>query len=134
MTEKVPVEDHPAHIEALRAEHDHSIAVIESKHSIDRYTCGVHAFHLVEDPTYVEVAGFGLGLTFAGPEFITFLLSKQLLTPRQSSALTGDLILYFDTGAFRHVGRMKSETRVLSKWGTGWLYEHGVQEVPQNYG
>lgn len=134
ITEAAPLHEHPARIEALLSEHNHSIAVIESEHPIERYTCGVHAFHLVEDPTYIEVADFGLGRTFAGPEFINFLLQRQLLLQRLSSVLPGDLILYFDNGVFRHVGRMKTETRILSKWGTGWLCEHGVWEVPLNYG
>ncbi len=135
ITECALLQEHPAHIEALRSEHDHSIVVVESKSPIERYTCGVHAFNLVEDPTYVEVASSRLGRIFAGPEFVNFLLQNQLLSPRnQSTVISGDLILYFDNGNFRHVGRMKTDTRVLSKWGTGWLYEHGVWEVPLNYG
>jgi hypothetical protein len=134
ITEGAPVREHPTRIEALRVGYDHTIVVIESEHPIDQYTCGVHAFHLVGDPTYLEVAGYGLGRTFAGAEFMTFALQNRLLTPRQSRALPGDLIFYFQNGVFRHVGRMNTEARVISKWGTGWLYEHGVQEVPLNYG
>lgn len=134
ITETALVQEHPNRIAALRPAIDHSITVVDSEHPIERHTCGVHAFYLVEDPTYLEIAGFGLGRTFAGPEFINFLLQNQLLAPRQSPVAPGDLIVYFDNGIFRHTGRMKTETRVLSKWGTGWLYEHGVWEVPSSYG
>jgi len=134
ITETAPVQEHPACIEALQPERGHTIAVIESEYPIERYTCGVHAFYLMEDPIYVEIASFGLGRTFAGPEFINFLLQNKLLSPRQPPIVPGDIIVYFDGGTFRHIGRMKTETRVLSKWGTGWLYEHGVWEVPSNYG
>jgi len=135
ITENIPLQEHPAHIEALRAETNHSVVVVESEHPIVRYTCGIHAFHLVGDPTYLKVADFGLGRTFAGPEFITFLLEHQLLTPRDGAAvLPDDLVIYFNNGVFRHVGRMKTHHRVLSKWGTGYLFEHGVWEVPFNYG
>lgn len=134
ITERAPLDEHPSRIAALRAKFRHSIAVIDSDQAIESYTCGVHAFHLLGDPTYFEIANVGLGRTFAGARFITFLLENRLLTPRQSSILPGDLILYFEDGVFRHVGRMTTATRVLSKWGTGWLYEHGVWEVPQTYG
>jgi hypothetical protein len=128
------VQEHPDRIEALRAEFDHSIVVIGSEQPIDQYTCGVHAFHLIGDRTYIEIADYGLGSTFAGADFMAFLFQNRLLTPRVADALPGDLIIYFENGAFRHVGRMKTESRVTSKWGIGWLYEHAVWEVPMNYG
>ncbi len=135
MTENVPLQEHPAHIESLRSETNHSIVVVKSEHPIERYTCGVHAFYLVEDPTYRKIATFGLGRTFAGPDFVMFLLEHQLLAQRHhASVLPNDLILYFDNGVFRHVGRMKTSCRILSKWGIGHLYEHTVWEVPSRYG
>lgn len=135
VTQNVAVPEHLAHVEALRTETNHSIVVVESQHPIDRYTCGVHAFHLIEDPTYLSVACSGLRRTFAGTEFIDFLLERQLLTPREgSSAIPDDLILYFDNEVFRHVGRVRPHHRVLSKWGAGHLYEHQVWEVPFSYG
>lgn len=134
ITESTPVDEHPAHIKVLQRAHRHTIKVIKNEYSIQLYTCGVHAFYLVDDPTYVEIAGYGLGSTFAGPGFINFLFQSQLLSPCRPPIFLGDLIIYFHDGKFRHVGRMKSETRVLSKWGTGWLYEHGIWEVPSSYG
>jgi hypothetical protein len=53
------VAEHPAMLEALRAEIPHTVAVKRSDYPLDRYTCAVHAFSLVEDPTYESVAGFG---------------------------------------------------------------------------
>ena len=135
MTESVALHEHPARIESLRSKFSHSIIVVESGHPIERYTCGVHAFHLIENPTYLAVAAFGLGKTFAGAEFIEFLLRRGLLSARGNSpALPGDLILYFNNNVFRHVGRLLTDSRVLSKWGTGYFYEHGVWEAPLNYG
>ena len=135
ITEAEAPERHAALIEELRRTTDHSITVRRSEPPLARYTCAVHAFHLVEDRVYLRVATFGSGRTFAGSEFITFLLAHKLLTPREEDAVVpGDLILYFADGVFRHVGRMLTESRVLSKWGTGGLYEHEVWEVPCNYG
>jgi hypothetical protein len=135
MTQNTPLPEHPAHIEVLRKELKHSIVVIESAHPIENYTCAVHAFHLIDDPTYLRIADFGLGKTFAGSEFIAFLLEHQLLVPRDGcSIIRDDLIIYLDNGSFKHVGRIHSPARMLSKWGKGYFYEHGVWEVPSNYG
>ncbi len=95
----------------------------------------MHAFHLVEDKTYLEIAGHGLGKTYAGPEFINFLLRNSALAAREPElVITGDRIIYFDKGQFRHVGRVIAHNRILSKWGTGNLYQHAVWEVPASYG
>lgn len=136
ITELAPPQEHAARIEQLRANTAHTIAVLNSEHPIDRYTCAVFAFHLVEDPTYIEVASFGLGGTFAGPEFVSFLLDNNLLASRaEHESVKGDLIFYFESGEFRHVGRLCAlPGRVVSKWGIGLLYEHGIWEVAENYG
>jgi hypothetical protein len=131
----LPLLEHAAQIENLRCATRHNIVVKDSPHPIERYTCAVHAFSLVENPTYVEIASFGLGSTYAGPEFIAYLLEQELLSHRAEGEVTEhDLIFYFERGVFRHVGRLVAPTRVLSKWGKGLLYEHDTWEVPENYG
>lgn len=135
ITENAELKDRWAHIEGLRTETGHSIELVKSEHNIERYTCCVHAFHLVEDPTYRDIAGFGLGRTFAGAKFIEFLLSNQLLAERQEDqARSDDLIMYFDDDHFKHVGKVINSGRILSKWGAGNLYAHDVWEIPVNYG
>lgn len=134
ITVAVHIADHPASIESLRSDYIHSIEVVESEHPIDRYTCCVYAFHLVEDPTYLGVASYGFGRTFAGAEFINFLLQNQLLSPRQSAPVIGDLVLYFEGDEFRHVGIVAADNLIISKWGSGWLYKHRPWEVPSQYG
>ena len=43
--------------------------------------------------------------------------------------------MYFDRDEeFTHVGLSKLNSRVESKWGQLGLYEHGLFEVPANYG
>lgn len=135
MTEELPVEQHPDRVEALRSEFGHTIKIVNSDLPISGYTCAVHSFCLVNDPTYIDVASFGLGKTFAGAEFIHFLLGQGLIEERMPEASTvGDLVLYFDGAAFKHVGRVSEGGRILSKWGLGYLYEHSVWEVPLDYG
>lgn len=135
ITDTLPVIQHPLLIQELKLITGHGIKIIESQYPIESYTCVVHSFGLVEDPTYLSVAGFGLGRTFAGADFINFLLSHELLQERpKGTFLTGDLVIYFQDDSFRHVGTTLDEGRVLSKWGTGYLYDHPVWEVPINYG
>jgi hypothetical protein len=44
-------------------------------------------------------------------------------------------VLYFnERDSFKHAGLILSGDRLLSKWGTGHLFEHGVLEVPESYG
>lgn len=135
IVDQAPVNAHPSLIEKLRAAIEHTIVALDSGTPIDQFTCGVHAFHLVGDPTYTDIASFGLGRTFAGKEFIVFLLTNNLLVLRGAEEISkGDLVVYFENGEFCHVGRMANSNRVESKWGTGWLYEHGLWEVPESYG
>jgi hypothetical protein len=135
ITLNLNVELHAARIEALRAEIPHTVFVRESCAPTDRYTCGVYVFDLIEDPTYIDIASFGMGTTYAGKEFIDYLLRTGLLAEKAGALITaGDLIMYFQDRQFKHVGRMQSASRVISKWGTGLLYEHDTWEVPADYG
>jgi hypothetical protein len=46
----------------------------------------------------------------------------------------GDLVCYFSGPEWRHVGVTAGSERVMSKWGTYPLYEHGLAEVSEEYG
>ena len=135
MTEELPVEQHPGWVAALRTEFGHTVKTVDSEFPIGTYTCGVHSFYLINDPTYLDVASFGLGRTFAGAEFIYFLLDHGLIEEKLPAAATvGDLVLYFDGAAFKHVGRVTEGGQILSKWGLGYLYSHQLWEIPAGYG
>lgn len=52
-----------------------------------------------------------------------------------ADAREGDLVFYFgDDEQFKHAGLSRTNGRLMSKWGIGHLYEHGVFEVPESYG
>ena len=65
---------HPGLIEELRADIPHTIRVLDSQYQLQDYTCAVHSFDLVGNETYVEIATYGLGRTFAGREFVDFVV------------------------------------------------------------
>jgi hypothetical protein len=135
ITGEFPVEQHPLMIQELASPSGHSIKLVDSQYPIAEFTCVVYSFGLTKDPIYLSVASFGFGLTFAGAQFIHFLLDHSLLTKRQTGqAFAGDLVVYFENDLFRHVGTALAGNQVLSKWGTGHLFEHSTWEVPTNYG
>ena len=135
ITESAPINNHPKLVHALKGRLQHSIKCIPSGWEIEKYTCIMHAFGLVGDTRYEAIASFGIGRVFAGKAFVEFLIANSLLVQRPNfKGLPGDLIVYLADTEFCHVGRMLQSGRVVSKWGTGWLYEHSIWEVPNRYG
>jgi len=130
-----PISEQAAMLEQLRAEFSHSIQILDSEHPIEGYTCAVYAFHLVGDSVYQGIAASGLGSTFAGKDFVEFAIKEQLLAEcGAEDAIQGDMVVYLLDGRFGHIGRLQADRRILSKWGTGYLCEHGLWEVPCSYG
>jgi hypothetical protein len=133
--ELTPIAEQAAMLERLRGEFAHTIEVLDSNHPIESYTCAVHAFHLVGDAVYREIADSGLGRTYAGTDFVEFAIKERwLIECGNEKATKGDFVIYLLEGRFGHVGRMQGDQRVLSKWGTGYLCEHSPWEVPCSYG
>lgn len=126
---------HPSLLRRLSRVHRNSIRPCPSSYPIYRYTCLMHVFQFAEHPDYIAIARHGPGQVFAGADFAHWLITRGLLDPVcAEEAKAGDLVLYFCDGAFKHAGLLIDGGRVLSKWGTGQLYEHDLYEVPDNYG
>jgi hypothetical protein len=95
----------------------------------------MHVFDFMEDKTYARIANWGLRRIFAGKDFATWLMSRQLLThTSELEAKSGDVIFYFRDSSFTHAGLVSLQGRVTSKWGTGQLYDHDLFEIPESYG
>lgn len=95
----------------------------------------MHAFGFTESALYAEIArcpGFDV---FAGKDFIHWLLKHEYLCEHVlTKKKPGDLVIYFDDKTFQHIGLLRSNDRVESKWGKGQLYDHALFEVPSSYG
>jgi len=111
----------------------HSIELVEGPAPIDRYTCVMHAFDLIENQEYIEIANLAPADIFASPRFVERLISLGHLE-RIDQPRDGDLIVYSDGARVKHIGVLCYEDRVESKWGAGHLYRHGMFEVPSSYG
>lgn len=135
VTDRDDISKHLELVESLKPKYKHSLLRVDFDAEVDRYTCAVYAFDLVDDPTYIEIATYGLGKTFAGREFVEYILDNSVLTKLgDSDQRSGHLAIYFDNGEFRHVGKVQNRNRIISKWGTGLLWEHDTWEVPVSYG
>ena len=124
-------------VEALRPEHRHSIHAVkpQGQGQVHRYKCAVYAFDLVQDPTYIKIATYDSSEAYAGTEFVEYVLNNGLLTKlAESSQEPGDLAIYFENKKVKHIGKVKSDNRIISKWGRGLLWEHDIFEVPADYG
>jgi hypothetical protein len=119
-------------LEKLRERFGHSIRVLESPHPLRRYSCLMHALDFTEKREYIAYA---LRDIYAGTEFAHWLLKGNRLTllPKYK-VRRGDLVMYFRAGEFQHAGILGRAGRVISKWGTFLLCDHGLLEVPSSYG
>jgi hypothetical protein len=130
-----PIGEQAAMLERLRGEFAHTIEILDSNQPIESDTCAVHAFQLIGNRIYDDIRHSGLGRTFAGKDFVEFAINEQLLTECDpEEAVEGDLAIYLLEGRFGHIGVLQSDQRILSKWGTGYLCEHALWEVPCSYG
>ncbi len=130
------VSRHPALLVTLSHECPNTVTLFNSAHPIRRYTCLMHVFDFAEKPEYAAIATHGLGRIYAASAFAHWLLDKSLLVEvTQADVREGDLVLYFsDDGRFKHAGLCRGNGQVVSKWGIGHLYQHGLFEVPESYG
>lgn len=127
-----PVEAHPSLIAELAIEASHSIQL--APHSpcvpIAGYNCFEFALGLAGCREVRLIAEY-LPSTFCNGEFAEHLVNS-VLGPVDSPS-TGDLVLYRDHQQITHAGVVEAN-RVISKWGTGHLWLHGLLEVPAKYG
>jgi hypothetical protein len=136
MTHVDDVSRHPALLAALTRDYPNAITLLDSVHPIRRYTCLMHVFDFAEKPEYEAIAARGRGQIYAASAFAHWLLDRGLLVELpQANVREGDLVFYFDDdGRFKHAGLCLTNGRLVSKWGIGHLYEHGLFEVPESYG
>src|SRR5580704_11552849 len=134
MTEVDDVSRQPTLLASLTTEYPNTITVLDTPHAIRRYTCLMHVFDFAEKEEYAAIATRDGGRIFAASAFAHWLLDNGLLEEvSQADVQRGDLALYFDAdGRFKHAGVSTGSTSIISKWGIGHLYEHGLLEVPDS--
>ena len=123
--------EHSSAIEALRLEFPHTIRLISSADPALPQNCFVWALDLSYELAH-WVGTWNLPELFAGSKFVQELI--PYLTPVPKSDVTeGDLVVYFEEEMPIHAGLIK-ESKVISRWGRGNIYQHDQLEVPSSYG
>ncbi len=61
------------------------------------------------------------------------LILKELVTLHAEQMDSDRIVVYFLANTLKHFGRIEGDT-VLSKWGNGYAWKHGLLEVPLSYG
>lgn len=127
-----PVEDHPGLIDALAVEIPHSIQLASQSPClpIAGYNCFEFALGLAGQRE-VRLISEHLPATFCNDEFALHLVASTL--NQVISPSIGNLVLYYDRQQITHAGLVEANC-ILSKWGTGHLWLHGLFDVPAQYG
>lgn len=123
----------PLRIDALRSEFPHTIQEVHPT-APGRYNCFAFALGLHQSQNYLNVAKQSRNPNvFANPAFISHLIFERILLPTDCTALGQKVIIYFRERVPKHAGVLNKQ-RVTSKWGDGQFFEHGIFEIPINYG
>ena len=126
--EGLGAQQHRQAVESIRAVYAHTIRFISERAD---QTCAMYALSLTDDPKYRAVAG--KYDVYAGKDFMNGTVRNAALREIEAER-SGDLVCYFSDSEWQHIGVMLGSSRVVSKWGTHPLYEHGLAEVCEDYG
>ena len=126
-----PIDAYQAKLALISAEEPHSITIIPAlmNEPLGDFNCVMHSLGLIGR---LEYPCRPLGRFYADLAFLRSLIDSGELTPCTASAAA--LITWSNGDSIRHVGVLGYGERATSKWGCGHLCEHGVFEVPANYG
>lgn len=124
-------------IEMLKQTFSHSIRLIQEVIPEERKTwafnCYEFALGLRDRPEIKRIASGPSGI-FPGDDFAQWFLTEKItLEITWDQREDNDLVVYLDKGQVRHFGLIHEE-KIISKWGGNHIWEHGLFEVPINYG
>jgi hypothetical protein len=124
---------HTEKIEDLREVHHHSIR--SHFEQIIAFNCFAYAFGLTDDHTRTLCKETKV---YPDARFIHWMRALHHLTEIGNPGDQLCIALYFliddVTNRCRHAALRRPDGRMISKWGTYPIYEHGLAEVPSNYG
>lgn len=127
-------ETHSYLIDKLSSEIAHSIKVLSKPESNLNFNCVMYAFNIEDIPQRIELPKDDSDYFYADTYFVQLLINHKYMIEEEQSA-NDFVIVYFDKNKkIKHIGRLISESRVISKWGLGHLYEHDFFETPSDYG
>ena len=133
ITENFATDEHAALVAGLKRIYDHSIKVLKEPFSnAHGYNCFMYALGIAALPADVLQVARADNL-FPDSSFLAFLIATRMEEIDKSLAPNGTVVVYFEPPNPKHAGLMKNG-HVVSKWGIGLLWRHGLFEVPSSYG
>lgn len=120
-------------IKKIQQQYAHSIRVLESPTKNLTFNCVCYALGLTQDGDYHRLVSTCKTDVHADTGFVGYLIDLGVMI-KESDANVGLAGVYYDDGRIAHIGRFVSNSRLVSKWGGGLLWEHEAFEVPEEYG
>lgn len=124
--------EYAASVEAMRGRFNHSIYVVPGEPqdvSLKGITCFGYALQLHRSARWADIAR---DFASVNTPFIERLIRDGILRAVSGNEVAA-IVVYHHRARVRHAGRMAGD-RVVSKWGTNFVFEHALWEVPAAYG
>jgi hypothetical protein len=125
------ISTYPGKLQAIAEMFPHTICALPSHTNaqLDDFNCVMHAFGLIGR---FECPCDHMGRFHADTIFVRHLVDCGSLNP--CGEVVGGLVVWSKHSVIRHVGVIAGDDRAISKWGIGYIFEHGLLEVPQDFG
>jgi len=125
---------HIDRIAGLKKLYPHKISLHGNPNFFERDDCFLYAFrNLLPDDL---LAAF-INLVSDKPELFESicndLILKEFVSLHAKQIDSDRIVVYFLGNTPKHYGRIEGDT-VLSKWGNGYIWKHGLFEIPLSYG
>ncbi len=132
---RVP-QDYRDELERLRKKYRHSISILrDGIDRITRFNCFAYGLGFWKHAEYIRRVDAAGNSAIADSHFVSWVLEQDILREISvSDAKEGDVVLYFDKGAVTHAAVLGEEQTLRSKWGGNEVHQHGLWEVPAQYG
>ena len=124
---------HASAIDALQRRIPHCIEVVKDLADDLRYNCVMHALGVAKDEELIALVWRCPRDVHPSTQFLKFLKDRGTLVAVKSAA-PGVIVVYSNSRAIRHAGRVIADSEIESKWGIGHLYRHALMEIPSSYG
>jgi hypothetical protein len=123
-------------IEKLREIYPHSIRSCHSRGPDQRvlreFRCITYAFQLHTLREFFEIRA-RWRITFDDDRLVTAIVDELLVEKSRHEAVDGDLVIYLTDTGIIHAGIVSGQS-VCSKWGESFIWQHGLFEIPAEFG
>lgn len=126
---------HPDLIATLKEVYSHKIDIQGNPNFIDTRTdCFLYIFR---DKIAADIVNVFEALVEDNPDLFERIgerfISEGFISLHEGRKPDDQIVVYFDHKDIKHFGKLVGD-RVVSKWGRGLVWKHGLFEVPLSYG